>query len=137
MTIKFTGRQPPVRSRSKTLDVLNKAIDDLVEGNAKISIASVARAAGVTPGLIHNTYPAVAERIRIIMGKSVRTQRDSKHQALMVEKEKNRALRVENGQLLEELARIASVNQRLLFEMAELRAVYSGDVVSISSKSRN
>ncbi|ECJ2934371.1 TetR family transcriptional regulator [Salmonella enterica subsp. enterica] len=134
MTIKFTGRQPPVRSRSKTLDVLNKAIDDLVEGNAKISIASVARAAGVTPGLIHNTYPAVAERIRIIMGKSVRTQRDSKHQALMVEKEKNRALRVENGQLLEELARIASVNQRLLFEMAELRAVYSGDVVSISSK---
>ncbi|HEI8952495.1 TPA: TetR family transcriptional regulator [Serratia liquefaciens] len=134
MTIKFTGRQPLVRSRSKTLDVLNKAIDDLVEGNAKISIASVARAAGVTPGLIHNTYPAVAERIRIIMGKSVRTQRDSKHQALMVEKEKNRALRVENGQLLEELARIASVNQRLLFEMVELRAVYSGDVVSISSK---
>jgi len=134
MTIKFTGRQPPVRSRSKTLDVLNKAIDNLVEGNAKISIASVARAAGVTPGLIHNTYPAVAERIRIIMGKSVRTQRDSKHQALMVEKEKNRALRVENGQLLEELARIASVNQRLLFEMSELRAVYSGDVVSISSK---
>ncbi|HHK5684450.1 TPA: TetR family transcriptional regulator [Serratia marcescens] len=134
MTIKFTGRQPLVRSRSKTLDVLNKAIDDLVEGNTKISIASVARAAGITPGLIHNTYPAVAERIRIIMGKSVRTQRDSKHQALMVEKEKNRALRVENGQLLEELARIASVNQRLLFEMAELRAVYSGDVVSISSK---
>ncbi|WP_414946143.1 TetR family transcriptional regulator [Serratia marcescens] len=134
MTIKFTGRQPLVRSRSKTLDVLNKAIDDLVEGNSKLSIASVARAAGVTPGLIHNTYPAVAERIRIIMGKSVRTQRDSKHQALMVEKEKNRVLRVENGQLLEELARIASVNQRLLFEMAELRAVYSGDVVSISSK---
>ncbi|HAV9031916.1 TPA: TetR family transcriptional regulator [Escherichia coli] len=136
MTIKFTGRQPLVRSRSRTLDVLNKAIDDLAESNAKISIASVARAAGVTPGLIHNTYPAVAERIRIMMGKSVRTQRDSKHQALMLEKEKNRALRVENKQLLEELARIASVNQRLLFEMAELRAVYSGDVVSISSKPR-
>lgn len=81
MTIKFTGRQPLVRSRLKTLDVLNKAIDDLIEGNAKISIASVARAAGVTPSLIHNTYPAVAERIRIIMGKSVRIQRDSKHQA--------------------------------------------------------
>ncbi|EKN5164210.1 TetR family transcriptional regulator [Yersinia enterocolitica] len=134
--MKFTGRQPLVRSRSKTLDALNKAIDDLVEGNEKISIASVARAAGVTPSLIHNTYPAVAERIRIIMGKPVRTQRDSKHQTLMVEKEKNRALRVENDQLLEELARIASVNQRLLFEMAELKAAYSGEVVSISSKPR-
>lgn len=137
MTIKFTERQPLVRSRSKTLDALNKAIDDLVEGNEKISIASVARAAGVTPGLIHNTYPAVAERIRIIMGKSVRTQRDSKHQALMVEKEKNRVLRVENDQLLEELARTASVNQRLLFEMAELKAACSGKVVSIPSKPRS
>ena len=131
MAIKFTERQPLVRSRSKTLDALNKAIDGLVEGNEKISIASVARAAGVTPGLIHNTYPVVAERIRIIMGKSVRAQRDSKHQALMVEKEKNRSLRVENDQLLEELARIASINQRLLFEMAELKAACSGEVISI------
>ncbi len=55
------------------------------------------------------------------MGKSVRAQRDSKHQALMVEKERNRVLRAENDQLLDELARIASVNQRLLFEMDELK----------------
>lgn len=136
MAMKSIKRQTPVRSRSKTLDVLEKVINGLVEGNEKISIALVARAAGVTPGLIHNTYPAVAERIRILMGKSVRAQRDSKHQALMVEKEKNRVLRAENYQLLEDLARIASVNQRLLFEMAELKAAYSGEVVSISSKPR-
>lgn len=136
MVIKSSERQLLVRSRSKTLDALDRTIDDLVEGNEKISIALVARMVGVTPGLIHNTYPAVAERIRILMGKSVRAQRDSKHQALMVEKEKNRALRAENDQLLEELARIASVNQRLLFEMAELKASGCGGVVSISSKSR-
>jgi gamma-glutamyl phosphate reductase len=76
----------------------------------------------------------VAERIRNLMGKSVRAQRDSKHQALMSEKEKNRALRAENNQLLEELARIASVNQRLLFEIAELKAVSSGKVVALTSK---
>lgn len=134
--MKSIKRQTPVRSRSKTLDVLDKVINGLVEDNEKISITLVARAAGVTPGLIHNTYPAVAERIRILMGKSVRAQRDSKHQALMVEKEKNRALRVENDQLLEELARIASVNQRLLFEMAELKAAVTGMVVSIPSKPR-
>lgn len=136
MAMKSIKRQTPVRSRSKTLDVLEKVINGLVEGNEKISIALVARAAGVTHGLIHNTYPAVAERIRILMGKSVRAQRDSKHQALMVEKEKNRVLRAENDQLLEDLARIASVNQRLLFEMAELKAAYSEEVVSISSKPR-
>lgn len=132
MAIKPTEGQAPGRSRSKTLDALEEVIDGLVVGDEKISIASVARAAGVTPGLIHNTYPAVAERIRTLMGKSVRAQRDSKHQALMVEKEKNRSLRAENDQLLEELARIASVNQRLLFEMAELKAASSGKVVSIT-----
>ncbi|ORL55139.1 TetR family transcriptional regulator [Pseudomonas aeruginosa] len=109
-------------------------MDNLVAGNEKLSIASVARAAGVTPGLIHNTYPAVAERVRNLMGKSVRAQRDSKHQALMSEKEKNRALRAENDQLLAEIARIASVNQRLLFEMAELKAVSSGKVVALNPK---
>lgn len=134
MVIKSTQDQTPVRSRSKTLDALDKVIDGLVAGNEKLSIASVARAAGVTPGLIHNTYPAVAERIRNLMGKSVRAQRDSKHQALMSEKEKNRALRAENDQLLAELARIASVNQRLLFELAELKAVSSGKVVALTQK---
>ena len=134
MANKPSQDQTPGRSRSKTLDTLDKVIDSLVAGNEKLSIASVARAAGVTPGLIHNTYPAVAERIRTLMGKSVRSQRDSKHRALMSEKEKNRALRAENDQLLAELARIASVNQRLLFEMAELKAASSGKLVSITPK---
>lgn len=137
MAMKSIKRQTLVRSRSNTRDVLDKVINGLVEGNEKISIALVARTAGVTPGLIHNTYPAVAEKIRLLMGKSVRAQRDSKHQALMVEKERNRVLRAENDQLLDELARIASVNQRLLFEMDELKTAGNGEVVSISSKSRN
>lgn len=134
MANKVTDDQAPARSRSKTLNALDKVIDSLVAGNEKLSIAAVARAAGVTPGLIHNTYPAVAEKIRNLMGKSVRAQRDSKHKALMSEKEKNRALRAENDQLLEELARVASVNQRLLFEMAELKAVSSGKVVALTQK---
>lgn len=134
MVTKLSQEQTPSRSRSKTLETLNKVIESLVAANEKVSIASVARAAGVTPGLIHNTYPAVAEKIRTLTGKSVRAQRDSKHQALMSEKEKNRVLRAENEKILEELARIASVNQRLIFEMAELKAVSSGKVVALSKK---
>ncbi|MBD8706049.1 TetR family transcriptional regulator [Pseudomonas sp. CFBP 13711] len=134
MVTKLSQEQAPSRSRSKTLETLNKVIESLVAANEKVSIASVARAAGVTPGLIHNTYPAVAEKIRTLTGKSVRAQRDSKHQALMSEKEKNRVLRAENEKILEELARIASVNQRLIFEMAELKAVSSGKVVALPKK---
>lgn len=134
MVTKLSQEQTPSRSRSKTLENLDKVIESLVAGNEKVSIASVARAAGVTPGLIHNTYPAVAEKIRTLTGKSVRSQRDSKHQALMSEREKNRVLRAENEQILEELARIASVNQRLIFEIAELKAVSSGKVVALPKK---
>ncbi|HCI0105149.1 TPA: TetR family transcriptional regulator, partial [Pseudomonas aeruginosa] len=123
MTRQAVGPDSPIRSRSKTLAALNKVVDDLIAGDEKLSITSVARAAGVTPGLIHNTYPSIAERIRNIVGKSVRAQRDSKHQALMSEKEKNRVLRAENDQLLAEVARLASVNQRLIFEMIQLKAV--------------
>ncbi|MCF3159777.1 TetR family transcriptional regulator, partial [Pseudomonas juntendi] len=76
MTRQAVGPDSPIRSRSKTLAALNKVVDDLIAGDEKLSITSVARAAGVTPGLIHNTYPSIAERIRNIVGKSVRAQRD-------------------------------------------------------------
>ncbi|MFG9885128.1 TetR family transcriptional regulator [Pseudomonas aeruginosa] len=134
MTRPAVGPDSPIRSRSKTLAALNKVVDDLIAGDEKLSITSVARAAGVTPGLIHNTYPSIAERIRNIVGKSVRAQRDSKHQALMSEKEKNRVLRAENDQLLAEVARLASVNQRLIFEMIQLKAVANGKVTALPLK---
>lgn len=134
MAKQATEPRSTVRSRPKTADALDKVIDGMVEGNQKLSISSVARAAGVTPGLIHNTYPAVAERIRNLMGKSVRAQRDSKHQALMKEKELNKALRAENSLLLEELARLASVNQRLMIELAQLDGVAQGKIVTLAPK---
>ena len=134
MTRQAVGPDSPIRSRSKTLAALNKVVDDLIAGDEKLSITSVARAAGVTPGLIHNTYPSIAERIRNIVGKSVRAQRDSKHQALMSEKEKNSVLRAENDQLLAEVARLASVNQRLIFEMIQLKAVANGKVTALPLK---
>ncbi|EHK3917318.1 TetR family transcriptional regulator [Salmonella enterica subsp. enterica serovar Poona] len=122
------------RSRMKTLDALNKAIDSIIANNEKLSIASVARAASVTSGLIHNIYPEVAERIRILMGKSARAQRDSKHQALINEKAKNRALRAKKDQLLIELVQLASVNQHLIFEIAKLKAPSGENMAELTPK---
>jgi hypothetical protein len=79
-------------------------------------------------------YPAVAERIRSLIGKSTRAQRDSKHQALMKEKDLNKALRAENSLLLEEIARLASVNQRLMLELAQLKGVAQGKVIELAPK---
>ncbi|HCM4646053.1 TPA: TetR family transcriptional regulator [Salmonella enterica subsp. enterica serovar Panama] len=134
MKIKPTQGTEQRRSRTRTLEALNKAIDNIIAGNEKLSIASVARVARVTPGLIHNTYPMVAERIRILMGKSARTQRDSKHQALINEKAKNRVLRAEKEQLLIEFAQLASVNQRLLFEIARLKGISCENIAELTPK---
>ena len=73
---------PKARSRKNTVDEIQQAIAKLQAGQGKVSISAVAKLAGVTPALIHNTYPDLAEKIRGLVGKATRTQRDVKHDAL-------------------------------------------------------
>ncbi len=128
------GRQmsdPKARSRKKTVDQIQQAIARVQAGPGKVSISGVAKLAGVTPSLIHNTYPDLAEKIRGLMGKASRTQRDAKHDALVREREVNRALRQELVEARTDLAKLASVNQMLLHEVALLKGAATGKVVSI------
>lgn len=55
---------PKARSRKKTVDEIQRAIVQLQADQGKLSISAVAKLAEVTPGLIHNTYPDLAEKIR-------------------------------------------------------------------------
>ncbi|UUZ66370.1 TetR family transcriptional regulator (plasmid) [Polaromonas sp. P1-6] len=96
-----------------------------------MSISAVAKVAGVTPALIHNTYPDLAEKIRGLLGKATRTQRDAKHEALVREREINRSLREELARTRADLAKLASINQVLLNEVALLKGMATGKVVSI------
>ncbi|WP_211097254.1 TetR family transcriptional regulator [Herbaspirillum sp. ST 5-3] len=123
------------KRRKSTVNLIQGAIAKLQAEKAKVTISAVAKAANVSSALIHNTYPDLAEKIRAITGKATRTQRDEKHTALMKERETNRSLRAENASLKSDLAKLASVNQLLLAEMAVLKGVASGKVVSILRKS--
>jgi AcrR family transcriptional regulator len=76
-------------------------------GETKVTIAAVAREAGVSTALIHNHYPNVAEAIREAQGRSSRAQRDVKHQDL--------------------IADLASINEVLMAELRALKA-RSGDL---------
>lgn len=78
---------PKARSRKKTVDEIQRAIVQLQADQGKLSISAVAKLAEVTPGLIHNTYPDLAEKIRGLVGKATRAQRDAKHDALVHERE--------------------------------------------------
>ena len=120
-----------VHNRKQTIDGIEQAIEQLQASQGKLSISAVAKMAGVTPALIHNTYPDLAEKIRGLVGKATRTQRDAKHSALVREREINRTLRQELVETRATIAKLASVNQTLLNEMAVLKGVATGKVVAI------
>ena len=65
------------------------------------------------------------------MGKATRTQRDAKHDALVREREINRALRQELAATRADLAKLASINQMLLNEVALAKGMATGKVFSI------
>ncbi|WP_282378069.1 TetR family transcriptional regulator [Pseudomonas sp. PS01302] len=113
----------PAKDRVKDLKL---AIYRLQKGRAhtketKVTIAAVAREAGVSTALIHNHYPAIAEAIREIQGRSSRAIRDVKHQDLIAERRKSAGYRQEIEALRAKLASIASINEVLLDENQTLR----------------
>ncbi len=91
-------------------------------GEKKVTIAAVAREAGVSAALIHNHYPKIAEAIREVQGHSSRAQRDLKQQDLRAEREKGRALRQEIEELRFKVASLASINEVLINENRILKA---------------
>lgn len=91
-------------------------------GESKITIASVAREAGVSAALIHNHYPRIAESIREAQGRSSRAMRDVKQQDLIAERKKSAAYRQEIEELKAKLASLASINEVLIDENRVLKA---------------
>jgi AcrR family transcriptional regulator len=91
-------------------------------GEKRVTIAAVAREAGVSAALIHNHYPNIAEAIREVQGRSSRAQRDAKHQDLRTEREKNQILRRQVEELRSKVARLASINEVLMTENKVLKA---------------
>lgn len=91
-------------------------------GETKLSIAAVAREAGVSTSLIHNHYPSIAEIIRDFQGRSSRAMRDVKHQGLIAERSKSAAYRKEIEEMRAKIANIASINEVLLDENRMLKA---------------
>lgn len=120
----MTQTRKPAQMREKEL---RQAIFRIECGRAhtkasKLSVASVAREAGVSSALIHNHYPRIAEAIREAQGRSSREQRNLKGEELKAEREKSRALRHEVEVLRASLAKLASINEVLLSENMILSA---------------
>ena len=117
------------RDREKTLEHLRNAIELVKRSGRRLSIAAVANEAGVTPGLIHNTYPDVAEEIREQTGRSSRQRLYATVSELALSRDRSRQLDVDLCQAKADIAKLASINETLRNEVATLRAVADGKVV--------
>lgn len=133
----MTSKRKPSEARERDLQLALTRIQRsrAHTGETKLTIAAVAREAGVSTALIHNHYPKIAEAIREAQGRSSRAQRDVKHQDLRAEREKNRALRQEIEELRAKLARLASINEVLIAENYVLKTKQNAPkVVEMASK---
>jgi AcrR family transcriptional regulator len=117
---------------------LKLAIFRIEQGRSKtkskeLNISSVAREAGVSPALIHNYYPSIAEEIRVKQGASSRQQRDKKQNELTHEREKNASLRSELEEVKIRLIKLVTVNEMLIVENQRLKSKQDiGNVIDIS-----
>jgi len=93
-----------------------------VKGN-KISIAAVAKEAGVSNATIHNRHPDIADKIRVKQGKEARKRLNDKNEALKKAKENVGALREEVKELKKDLVKLASINATLISENKLLKAM--------------
>ncbi|MDD0841409.1 TetR family transcriptional regulator [Pseudomonas sp. Gutcm_11s] len=104
-------------------------------GETKVTIAAVAREAGVSAALIHNHYPSFAEEIREAQGRSSRAMRDVKQQDLIAERKKGAAYRQEIAELRAQVANLASINEVLLDNNRVLAAKLNDrNVVDLASR---
>ena len=125
------GRQ---RNREKTREELQFAMLRVKNTGKKLTISAVAAEAGVTPALIHNTYPDIAEAIRAQVGKGTRQQRDNKIAELAEARSRLKALRAELEAAQADVQRLASINETLRQEVAALRSAGSGKVIVLAPR---
>ena len=128
------GSAPRLRDRKITLENLEQALLRVQEQGKKLSILAVANEAGVSGGLIHNTYPDFAGKIRNQMGRSIRHQLDAKFAELDDVKARLRAMRAELDTALADIASLASINETLRQEITTLRAEKSGKVTALTPR---
>ncbi|WP_410480317.1 TetR family transcriptional regulator [Pseudomonas sp. DCA-1] len=121
---KVTAKYKPAEDREKDLRLALYRIQQgrAHTGETKVSIAAVAREAGVSTALIHNHYPGIAETIREVIGRSCRAARDVKHQDLIEERKKNSVYRQNIEELQAKVAALGSINEVLLDELRVLKA---------------
>ncbi|WP_038777097.1 hypothetical protein [Burkholderia pseudomallei] len=115
-------RQPRPRNKEKTREELMRAFLRVEKEGLQMSVTAVAAQVGVSPTLIHNTYPDIAAKIRVATGRTTRQLLDAKTTELADARRALTDLREELRQATEDIGKLASINETLRDEITLLRA---------------
>jgi AcrR family transcriptional regulator len=109
-----------------TRERIENAIEEMREAGSRMTIAGVAREAGVSNAAIHNRYPDLAARIRELSGKAgernLQAELSRRRGNIKREQAQRRALRDQLAEKTEQLRKASSVNASLDLENQSLKA---------------
>ncbi|BEU21242.1 TetR family transcriptional regulator [Paraburkholderia terrae] len=117
-----------IEQKSPTKRRLELALRRLQHGkmrsnnDGRISIAAVAREAGVSNATIHNRYPEIAERVRALHARTAKDVARAIPDTSDILHKKLQEARKEIDQLRKDLVKSQSINLRLVRENEMLRA---------------
>lgn len=100
---------------------IRRGVTKVVPPGQRMSIAAVAREAGVSNATIHNRHPDIADMVRQLIGEVEPAKMDIERNRLKECQMKLAELRKEHAQLKIDLQRSQSMNLRLLKENELLR----------------
>lgn len=111
-----TVRQDTHKSLKLAISRIQQGVPTIVPVGSKLTIAAVAKEAGVSNATIHNRYPDIAEEIRSLMPSSQNHGSGIRQKALKDCSDKLTKARKEIKELKEDLAKSQSINLRLMKE---------------------
>lgn len=120
------------RDRERTQLELESALKALVEEKSPVTITAVAARANVSPGLIHNTYPSIAAKIRAV-SKRAPPKRLDLADALSELRAENERLAADLRQAELDIKKLGSEAATLREECKELRAQLTLKVVPLKA----
>lgn len=124
----MAARRESPENRMKCLLLAMRKIEMGRTGvDAKLSVASIAREAGVTPALIHNCYPSIAAVVR---AKRAAAKKGVSQSSAEEVRRKNSQLRKDLAMMKAKVAKIASLNEILTIENRRLAALIAAENVS-------
>ncbi|MDF3883056.1 hypothetical protein [Cupriavidus basilensis] len=95
-----------------------------------VTVAAVARDVNISPALIHNRYPEIAQEIRNLSGKSEKNKSENQLEQYRQLEVRLAEIKAERDELRRDVAKLASLNLALKLENESVRAAMASSNVT-------